>query len=263
MPFFFFIKEILYKIIYIIFIFILFYFYIIVNFKSIILFILNPIKNTKFKIIINKYFNLQNINIYENEFNHKENNIFLPTIEINMPFFSTSYLYIYISFFISLYLFIPFLFFNIKILLNPILKKIEKKKINFFLLILIFLFIFNILINQYILINTYINYIYSHYYEFLFYEFDVDFQLLNYLNLYLLFLYLGISHIIVCVYIIIHKKKNSDIFYIFFLIIFLFPPDLNICIIYIIYYYIYKYIIKIMFIIYIKYIYYTVYKYKE
>jgi Sec-independent protein secretion pathway component TatC len=226
MPFFFFIKEIIYKIVYIILVFIFFYLYIIFNFKSIILFILNPIKNTKFKIITNKYLNLKNIDTYENNLHIKEDNIFLPTIEINMPFFSTSYLYIYISFFISLYLFIPFLLFNIKILLNPILKKIEKKKINFYLLTLTCLFMLNILINQYILINTYINYIFSHYYEFLFYEFDVDFQLLNYFKIYLMFLYLGVIHIMICVYTIVYKKKNSDIFYLVFLIIYLFYDTL-------------------------------------
>jgi len=80
--------------------------------KLILLFILAPIKRIK----------IENINLQyqiENEFlltyANLKNNIYIPIIEINLPFFTTSYIYIKYILFLSFYILIPIILYLIYI----------------------------------------------------------------------------------------------------------------------------------------------------
>jgi len=151
----------------------------IIKSKYLLLFILSPIKKIKINTFLLQF---DNINIKEQKYinNTIEQNEYIPIIEINLPFLTTSYIYFkYIIIFV-LYLMIPIFLYILYISVCTILKKRENNKLLNIVIIIFFFFIYNIIITHYIIIPFFISFVYSHYYEFLFYEFDIEFQLLLY-----------------------------------------------------------------------------------
>ena len=116
-----FIKEILIKLIIVFILFILFLIIITIKSKILFLFILSPIKKIK---ITNLFFIYNTENIKE-IYCELKNNITIPIIEINLPFFSTSYIYIKYILLFTCYLFIPILIYILFININIILRKQE------------------------------------------------------------------------------------------------------------------------------------------
>jgi Sec-independent protein secretion pathway component TatC len=168
-------------------------------------------------------------------------NTFIPIIEINLPFLTTSYIYIKYILLVAIYLYIPIILYFIYISISNILKKNEIFTIKFILYELILSMVFNFIITHYVIIPLFIHFIYSHYNEFLYYEFDVEFQLINYLNLY--FQVLFINFVLFIINIIKKYLKlniNTIIIYVLFLLIL--PFDGILQIIYIIILFIFNYI---------------------
>jgi hypothetical protein len=209
--------------------------------RIIFLFVLSPIK----KIKINEFY--VNYDIKKIDFQSLDNtyqnykNTFIPIIEINLPFLTTSYIYLKYILLMALYLYIPILLYFIYISISNILKKSEIFTIKFIFIKIIFLMIFNFIITHYIIVPLFINFIYSHYNEFLHYEFDVEFQLINYLNLYFQILFINFVLFITN---IIKKYLEVNIYttiiYILFLLIL--PFDGLLQIMYIIIFFIFNYI---------------------
>jgi Sec-independent protein secretion pathway component TatC len=195
---------------------------------------LSPIK----KIKINEFYinyDIQKIdfqainNIYQNY-----KNTFIPIIEINLPFLTTSYIYIKYILLMAIYLYIPIILYFIYISVSNIFKKNEIFNIKFILFQIILFMILNFIITHYMIIPLFINFIYSHYNEFLYYEFDVEFQLINYLNLY--FQVLFINFVLFITNIIKKYLKlniNTIIIYLLFLLILPFDGILQIIYIFI------------------------------
>ncbi len=139
----------------------------------------------------------------------------------------------------AIYLYIPIVLYLMYISISSILKKNEIFNIKFILYQIILFMIFNFIITHYIIIPLFINFIYSHYNEFLYYEFDVEFQLINYLNLY--FQVLFINFILFITNIIkkyLRLNINTIILYVLFLLIL--PFDGVLQIIYIIIFFIFN-----------------------
>src|SRR3989338_2730586 len=137
----FFIKEIYFKIIYLILIFV-----------------------TLLTILINK----ANIDL--------KDEIFIPIIEINLPFLTTSYIYLKYIILFSIYIFIPIFLYILYISVSNILKKNEILNLKYIIIITTVYIYINYIVSHYIIVPIYITFIYSHYNEFLYYEFDIEFQ---------------------------------------------------------------------------------------
>lgn len=185
-----FIKELYFKIIYLILIFTTLLMLIIIKAKILFLYILEPIKKIKLNNFTINYQCLENNTYNANEIINKDE-IFIPIIEINLPFFTTSYIFIKYIVLFSFYLFIPVLLYYIYIGTSSILKKNELFLFKYILIILLTFTYINYLINHYIIVPIYLKFIYSHYIEFLYYEFDVEFQLTTYLDFYFNNLYIN------------------------------------------------------------------------
>lgn len=169
--------------IYLIVIFIVLLTTIILKAKILFLYILEPIKKIKLNNFVLEYQNTENSIYLSNKINSNDE-IFIPIIEINLPFFTTSYLFIKYILLLSLYLFIPIILYYIYISTSNVLKKSELSYFKYTILGLFIFMYINYLINHYLIVPIYLNFIYSHYTEFLYYEFDVEFQLVTYLNFY-------------------------------------------------------------------------------
>ena len=218
-------QEIIIKLIISIFIYLLFCILIIIKSKILFLFILSPLKKIKIDSIY-FYYNTENIKEIYTEI--KSNNI-IPIIEINLPFFATSYIYFKYILLFTFYLFIPLLLYIAFININTILNKSEFLLFFFYFIYLSLVVIINIITIHYIIIPIFLKFIFSHYNEFLFYEFDIEFQLISYLNLYFKLLYLNFFFFFL---IIIKKYLNLNIYFFIFFILML-PFDFMIQIIYI------------------------------
>jgi hypothetical protein len=199
--------------------------------KLILVFILSPIKKIKINNIMLQY----NINEIKEKYipDMQENNAFVPIIEINLPFLATSYIYIkYIILFV-LYLILPIIIYYAYININILVKKKETTDIKFILIYFAVTTYINYILVHYMIIPFFINFIYTHYNEFLYYEFDTEFQLINYLNLYFKVLYFNFFF-----FIIINIKKylhlNIPIQVIIFILIMISPLDLLLQIIYLV-----------------------------
>jgi hypothetical protein len=117
-----FFKELYFKIIYLIIIFIILLITIVIKAKILFLYILEPIKKIKLNNFIIEY---QNIETNKYEYNNISNNneIFIPILEINLPFFTTSYIFLKYIILFSLYIFIPIILYYIYISTSNVLKK--------------------------------------------------------------------------------------------------------------------------------------------
>jgi len=224
-------KEIYLKIIYLIILSIIIIVITILKSKYILLFILSPIKKIKTSIYILQFSNI-NKEIQEYTDYNTNKNEYIPIIEINIPFITTSYIYLkYITLFL-IYIIIPILLYIFYISVRHILKERENNNLFSLLLVISIFLIYNILITHYIIVPIFINFIYSHYYEFLSYEFDIEFQLLFYLNMYFYILYFNCFLFIINIikkYLKINKIAN----YLFIICLLIFPIDIVLQIIYI------------------------------
>lgn len=231
-------KEIYFKLIYLIILFIIICTIILNKSKIIFLFILSPIKKIKIDEF-NLNYNIQKIDLQtiNNTYQNYENT-FIPIIEINLPFLTTSYIYIKYILLIALYLYIPIILYFIYISISNILKKNEIFTISFILYEVVLFMIFNFIITHYIIIPLFINFIYSHYNEFLHYEFDVEFQLVNYLNLYFQILFINFVLFITNL-IKKYLKLNINTIIIYSLFLLILPFDGILQIIYIIIFFIF------------------------
>lgn len=212
--------------------------------KILFLFILSPIKKIKIEELAIKY-NMEITN-HNLEMNKEQINTFIPIMEINLPFFTTSYIYIKYIILISIYLFIPILIYFIYISIINVLKTNEAFKLQFILTIISVFVVLNLMFTHYIIIPIFINFIFSHYSEFLFYEFDVEFQLLNYLDFYINILFLNL---LLFTIITLKKYLNINIHALILLVIIflLLPFDIIIQIIYVIIFLIYYIINSILY----------------
>jgi hypothetical protein len=230
-------KEFYFKIIYLILIFVSLIILIITKAKTFLLYILEPIKEIKINNFITNY---QNNKIDYNNFYSTENTneIFIPIIEINLPFFTTSYIFLKYILLFSIYLFIPIVLYYIYISISSMLKKEELFSFRLLLYIILIYIYINFIINHYIIVPIFLNFIYSHYTEFLYYEFDVEFQLITYLDFYFYSLF---SNFFLFVIILLKKYLKLNIPNILILvgIIMIIPFDGIIQIIYIIIFIIY------------------------
>lgn len=232
-----FFKELYFKIIYLVIIFTIMLSIVVVKAKILFLYILEPIKKIKINNFIIEYQNTNNKNyVYENIKNNDE--LFIPIIEINLPFFTTSYIFLKYIILFSIYIFIPIVLYYIYISTSSILKKNEIFLFRHVLSILLIFIYINYIINHYIIVPIYLNFIYSHYTEFLYYEFDVEFQLTTYLNFYFYNLF---TNFFLFVIILLKKylKLNINNILIIAIILMLIPIDGYVQILYIIIFYIY------------------------
>jgi len=229
-----FIKELYFKLIYLMLIFIILLSVIIIKAKTFFLYILEPIKEIKLNNFITNYQN--NKDNYINLNNIKDvDEIFVPIIEINLPFFTTSYIFIKYIILFSIYLFIPILLYYTYISISSILKENELFSFKY-LMYIIFIYVYiNYAINHYIIIPIYLHFIYSHYTEFLYYEFDVEFQLITYLDFYFNNLFINFFLFVI---IILKKYLNINIpnILVLAIIMMIIPFDGTIQLIYIIIY---------------------------
>lgn len=239
-----FLKEIYFKIIYLLLIFIMLLLLIINKAKMLFLFILAPIKQIKINNFLINYQEIEkNYTLFENI--ELKNETFIPIIEINLPFFTTSYIYIKYILLFSIYIFIPIIIYYIYLSTSNILKK--KEIINFKYIVyitLIFIYI-NYIIVHYIIMPIYLNFIYSHYNEFLYYEFDVEFQSITYLDFYFKTIYINFFLFLI---IILKKyfKLNIHSILIVIILLLILPFDGMIQIMYIIIFTIYYIICTII-----------------
>lgn len=237
-----FIKELYFKIIYLVIIFIILLIAVVNKSKILFLYILEPIKKIKLNNFIIDYQHLQN--------NHgialnNENDTFIPIIEINLPFFTTSYIFIKYIILISIYLFIPILIYYLYISTSSILKKNEIITFRYLIAITVLFIYVNYIINHYIIVPIYLNFIYSHYTEFLYYEFDVEFQLVTYLDFYFSNLFINFF-----LFVIIITKKylniNMNNILIILILLMIIPFDGTIQLMYIIIFFVYLVIASII-----------------
>jgi len=232
-----FIKELYFKIIYLMLIFIILLSIVIIKAKTFFLYILEPIKEIKLNNFISNYQNNKDNYINLNNIKN-EDEIFVPIIEINLPFFTTSYIFIKYIILFSIYLFIPIFLYYTYISISSILKENELFSFKY-LMYIIFIYVYiNHIINHYIIIPIYLHFIYSHYTEFLYYEFDVEFQLTTYLDFYFNNLFINFFLFVI---IILKKylKMNIPNILILAIIMMIVPFDGTIQLIYIIIFIVY------------------------
>lgn len=235
----FFAKEFYLRLIYIFFFFLFFFFILLIKIKWFLLFLLSPLNKIK---NINSFFFIDEIN---NEFNIYSSNeyIYLPIIEINLPFFTTSYIYIKYLFLFTIYILIPIIFYFFILWFSPLLKKKEKTMYNYITLYIFFSLLFNFIIHHYYIFPFFLSFIYSHYYEFSYQEFDIEFQVITYFNLYFKLLYINIS--IILLFFLVKKYKINYII-IFIVFIFVLPNDLFILLLYLNIIIIYNYYVSFL-----------------
>lgn len=221
--FIFFVKEITYKIIFLFFIFFIILFITVAKSKSIILYILNPIKKIKIYNFLINYHTYQEQELLNTSVN--EQNKFIPIIEINLPFISTYYIYIKYIMLFSFYIMIPIILYYLYINILPILNNIEKYIFTYAIYYAVILIYINLILVQYIIMPLFITFIYSHYNELLFYEFDIELQLINYLNLYFYLLYFNLFVILLMI-IKKYLNLNIPIYALTILLILILPFDL-------------------------------------
>lgn len=196
-PIFYLLKELIYKFIcfilsYLLFCCMLFYYS-----NSIIFLFLSPFYNeylyNHVNILYSYYDNEEAYDVYEHEvenyFNENGSQLVLPTMEINIPFFASSYFYMKYLFFVSFYFIIPIFIYLILLGIKSILKKREFLVIFYINIIIIILMAISFLFNHYVIIPEYLCYIFSHFTEVDLYEFDVEFNIEHYLILYFKLLY--------------------------------------------------------------------------
>lgn len=233
-----FLKELYLKIIYLMLIFIILVIFVFLKAKIFFLYILEPIKKIKLNHLILNYQN-NKINSNTLDYIKDSNEIFIPIIEINIPFFTTSYIFIKYIILFTIYLFIPILLYYIYISISNMFKKNELLILKYILYIILIFIYFNFIITHYIIIPIYLNFIYSHYTEFLYYEFDVEFQLITYLDFYFSNLFISFF-----LFVIIITKKylnfNINNILILLLLLMIVPFDGTIQLIYIIMYIIFQ-----------------------
>lgn len=228
----FYIKELYYKIILLILLLLSIIIIIVYKSKMLFLFILSPLKKIKIYNLISEYkINEISHTIYEETL---KTNTFIPIIEINLPFFTTSYIYLKYIILFAIYLMIPIFLYFLYISISPILKKKEHFKFKFICIYLITYVFINFIIIHNIIIPLFITFIYSHYNEFLYYEFDVEFQLITYLNLYFKLLFFNIFFFIL---INIKKYLNLNIHIVILLLIvsIFLPTDFIVQVIYLLF----------------------------
>ena len=210
---------------------------VIIKAKTFFLYILEPIKEIKLNNFISNYQNSKDNYINLNNIKN-EDEIFVPIIEINLPFFTTSYIFIKYIILFSIYLFIPIFLYYTYISISSILKENELFSFKY-LMYIIFIYVYiNHIINHYIIIPIYLHFIYSHYTEFLYYEFDVEFQLTTYLDFYFNNLFINFFLFVI---IILKKylKMNIPNILILAIIMMIVPFDGTIQLIYIIIFIVY------------------------
>jgi hypothetical protein len=244
-----FFKELYFKIIYLMLIFILLLILIIYKAKIFFLYILEPIKEIKLNNFISNY--QENIINYNNSnYINNTDEVFIPIIEINLPFFTTSYIFLKYIILFSIYLFIPIILYYIYIGIASILKKDELLFFKYILYTICIYIYINYIISHYLITPIYLNFIYSHYTEFLYYEFDVEFQLIAYLNFYFSNLFINFF-----LFVIILTKKylklNINNVLILTILMMIIPFDGIIQLVYIIIFFIY-YIISSLIINYLE-----------
>lgn len=190
--------------------------------KYIVLFILSPIKKIKIENIkINYYLYEDQVTAYINN----KNNLYIPIIEINIPFLTTSYIYIKYIIMLTFYLLIPMLIYILYISIAPILKKKELYITKWTFIETNIFIILNILITHYFIVPIFMRFLFTHYTEYQWYEFDVEFQLIYYLNTYFYILYINLCFFIICI-IKKHLVINMHITTVAVLFILIFPFDL-------------------------------------
>ena len=227
-------KEIYFKIIYLLLLSIVIITITILKSKYLLLFILSPIKKIKTNNFILQFSTIHEETQYYTN-NQIAKNEYIPIVEINLPFITTSYIYIkYISLFM-IYIILPIFLYITYISIRHILKKQENENIFYILINTIIFLVYNIVITHYVIIPFFISFIYSHYYEFSHYEFDIEFQLLFYLDMYFFILYFNCFLFIINI-IKKYLKINNIINYLFIICILLFPIDVILQIIYLIIY---------------------------
>jgi len=199
----FYIKELYYKIIIFIVIITTISWLIIYKIKYIFLYILSPLKTIKISNYLMEYDIGETACHFINE-NHDSQ--FIPIIEINLPFFTTSYIYIKYIILLICYFILPILTYFIYISTAAVLKKTEYFKILFILKYFFIFLIFNSTFSHYVIIPIFIQFLYSHYKELEIYEFDVEFQILTYLDFYFFILFFNLF-----IFIIIETKKVLNI----------------------------------------------------
>ena len=139
-------------------------------------------------------------------------------------------------FFFSFYMFLPILWYYLWLNIKPLLKKNEIFLFHFHIILLTYFWIFNWFFQHFIILPYFLQFTFSHYHEFLYYEFDIEFQILFYLNFY--FQLLFYNWLIYFFWWIKNQWFLSwSPLWIYIMIFFCLPPDFYIQIIYLLFSY--------------------------
>nr|YP_010049303.1 cytochrome c-type biogenesis protein CcmF [Pleurostomum flabellatum]QPL15605.1 cytochrome c-type biogenesis protein CcmF [Pleurostomum flabellatum] len=232
-PVFFFFKEILSKVFFFFIYLLLLYCLLIKNIKYLWLFLLSPALQQK--IFEFKQIDIEkNWQFFSNTNDNQWNNfsLLIPNVEINIPLYTSPYLYLLYSGTLLMYITIPGIIFLFIYLFFPIFSK--KEKINSFITIthVHLIFFVNWIIVHKTLLPLVIKIIFNVYQEIDLFEFDVEFQVLNYVSVYLKMLYANLSLFLLYGFFFQKKRNNLNIlFYFFFnnvLFMCFFPPFVQI-----------------------------------
>ena len=170
-----------------------------INNKSLSYFLHNSlIKNHLYDFINNK------INLIENN-----NNVIFdhfPLFEINIDNNNTLYFKI-LLYFISLFT-LPLLLYHIYLFIIPSLYYNEYIKLKKLLLIILLLIYFYLYYLNNVVIKFFLNITYNQFQEFYNYEFDIEFNLYNYINLYIYSFIFFIIHILYILYLVSYCNKK-------------------------------------------------------
>jgi hypothetical protein len=120
---------------------------------------------------------------------------FINSLEINLPFFTTEYYYIQIICIILCILSIPYVFYLIKRVQFHYLFKYEFNYVRFLYYHFFMLYLFLLFCMYVYLIPYFLNWLFIHYTNFLIFEFDIQLNIQQLLNLYLK---LFISILVIC-----------------------------------------------------------------
>jgi hypothetical protein len=174
-------------------------------------------------------------NIYE-----KTNITYLNSFEINLPFYITDFFYLKFLFIFFLFLALPILIYIIYTVKFSFLFSYENKKENLINKIqIISYFILNVLVYTFIL-PLILFWFFKHYTNFLLFEFDIQFNLILFIKLYIKLFCIN------TLYIYLHKYIKQMPFYFILFILYLIiniSDTILIIIISFLYYFIYKIII--------------------
>lgn len=166
---------------------------------------------------------------------------FIPNVEVNLPLTIFSYGYLKFVFIFVFYFMLPAFTYYFYISVSPFLVRIEKMRLLSLLLSFNSLIIFNFLCFHFIIIPSVLMFFFQHYNEVLFFEFNVEFQILHYLDMYFRLLFVNLFIIIFfLVYFLFLKRyymENVNFFNIvpfkillFFVVLFFIPADLYVAI---------------------------------